>query len=557
MKHPSMRSVFRKEISSMVSDSDETVDNLKDARGRDTNKEDLGASALQKEEVEPIERSPSLGRANALLDAVAAISGQMEALAVAEEAAKQIVRFIDADVAAISRWDEVMGVVVLWAEYKRGQTIKSQVPFLPYHISDYPTTGLVLLTTTPTQLHIDDPDIDEAERTMMEGVNAKSMLMLPLFAQERVIGLIEIFQVRNTRKFTQDEIAHVRVLAEHAGISLDRAVLYAKTKQRASDLESIRQASLTLTASLDEEKVFMAIMESALRLSPDAMDTHIFTYEDNKLTYGASLWADGRERPAYKTLRENGLTYSVAQSGEIIVVDDASLSPLYQGTSWVEAGWKGSIIGLPLKTGDKVIGVMNIAHRTPQDFTEDRLRVLGLLSDQAAIAIVNVRLHNMVKRQARTDTLTGLANRRAFDERLEDEIRRSSRYEHHFTLFMMDLDGFKRINDTYGHPKGDQALSLLGECFMKTVRDTDFIARFGGDEFVLILPETEKEIANKLAKKLSKTVAKFPFPWKSEKKPLPLTLTVGMASYPSDGKSAEDLITAADIDLYNNKKKNT
>jgi diguanylate cyclase (GGDEF)-like protein len=555
MKNPSMRRVFRKETSSMKSDPDETVDNLKDARGEDTSEEDLRNAALQKEEVEQIERPPSLGRANALLDAVAAISGQTEVRAVAEEAAKQIVQFIDADIAAISRWDEVMGVVVLWAEYKRGQTTKSQVPYLPYHIADYPTTGIVLLTTSPTQLHIDDPDIDEAERTMMEGMNAKSMLMLPLFAQERVIGLIEIFQVRGFRKFTQDEVAHIRVLAEHAGISLDRAVLYAKTKQRASELESIRQASLTLTASLDEEKVFTAIMENALRLSPDATDTHIFTYEDDTLTFGASLWADGRKRPAFKTLREDGLTYSVARSGEIIVVDDASQSPLFQGTNWVEAGWKGSIIGLPLKTGDKVIGVMNIAHRTPQDFTEDRLRVLGLLSDQAAIAIVNVRLHNMVKRQARTDTLTGLANRRAFDERLDEEIRRSSRYAHHFTLFMMDLDGFKRINDTYGHPKGDQALSLLGECFMKAVRDTDFIARFGGDEFVLILPETEKEVANKLASKLSKTVEKYPFPWKSKKKPLPLTLTIGIASYPIDANSAEDLIAAADIDLYHNKKK--
>jgi diguanylate cyclase (GGDEF)-like protein len=539
----------------MVSDLDETVDNLKKARGPDTSQEDFIDSARQKEEDEYIEKPPSLGRADALLDAVAAISGQTEVRAVAEEAAKQIVHFTDADIAAISRWDEILGVVVLWAEYKRGQTTKSQVPYLPYHISDYPTTGLVLLTTSPTQLHIDDADIDEVERTMMEGVNAKSMLMLPLFAQERVIGLIEIFQVRGARTFTQDEIAHVRVLAEHAGISLDRAVLYAKTKQRASELESIRQASLTLTASLEQDKVFTAIMENALELSPDAMDTHIFTYQDDKLTFGASLWVDGREGPAYKTVRENGLTYSVARSGEVIVVEDASQSPLFEGTQWVSSGWKGSIIGLPLKAGDKVIGVMNIAHRTPQDFTEDRLRVLGLLSDQAAIAIVNVRLHNMVKRQARTDPLTGLANRRAFDERLDEEIRRSSRYEHHFTLFMMDLDGFKRINDTYGHPKGDQALSLLGECFMKTVRDTDFIARFGGDEFVLILPETEKKVANKLARKLSKTVEKYPFPWKNEPPPLPLTLTIGMACFPTDAKNAKDLIAAADTALYNNKKK--
>jgi diguanylate cyclase (GGDEF)-like protein len=541
----------------MASEHDETVDSLKDARETHARQEKPEDLASQGEDADQIAKLPRLGWANALLDAVAAISGQMEVRAVAEEAAKQIVHFTGADIVAISRWDQVLGVVVLWAEYKRGQSSTTQVPYLPYHISDYPTTGLVLLTAVPTQLHIDDPDIDETERVMMEGVNAKSMLMLPLFAQERVIGLIEIFEVKGVRRFTQDEIAHVRVLAEHAGISLDRAVLYAKTKQRASDLEAVRQASLTLTASLEQEEVFTAIMESALRLSPDAMDTHIFIYQDGKLTFGASLWVDGREGPAYKNVREDGLTYSVARLGEVIVVDDASQSPLYQGTDWEDSGWKGSIIGLPLKIGERVVGVMNIAFRTPQEFTEDRLRVLGLLSDQAAIAIVNVRLHNMVRQQARTDPLTGLANRRAFDERLDEEIRRSSRYEHHFTLFMMDLDGFKRINDTYGHPIGDKALNLLGECFIKTVRDTDFIARFGGDEFVLILPETEKEVADQLAKKLSKTVGGYPFPWKSAEAPLPLTLTIGMACYPIDAKNAEDLISAADMDLYKNKKKKT
>jgi diguanylate cyclase (GGDEF)-like protein len=515
----------------------------------------LDASSPRPDKEDQSAKSPALGRASALLDAVAAISEQMEVRAVAQEAAKQIVQFTNADVAAISRWEEELGVVALWAEYRQGQVTTSPVPYLPYQVSAYPSTEQVLKTAVPLQLEADDPDVDEVEHEMMRGLGAKSMLMVPLFAQERVIGLIEIFELKQARKFTPDEIAQVRVLAEHAGISLDRAVLYASTRQRASELEAIRQASLSLTASLEQEEVFTAIMESALRLSPDAMDAHIFIYQDKELVFGAALWADGREGPAYKTLREDGLTYSVARSGEVMVVENASQHSLFEKTHWVEDGWKGSIIGLPLKTGFRVVGVMNIAYRTPQNFTEERLRVLGLLSDQAAIAIVNVGLHNLVRRQARTDPLTGLANRRAFDERLDEEIRRSNRYEHPFTLFMMDLDGFKRINDTYGHPEGDKTLSLLGEALMKEVRDTDFIARFGGDEFVLILPETEKGVAKKIAGKLIKMVSKYPFPWKAEKNPLPLTLTIGIASYPAEAKKAEDLIAAADNDLYIKKNK--
>jgi len=494
--------------------------------------------------------SQSLGGASALLDAVAAISAQLEVRAVAQEAAKQIVQFTNTDACAISKWDVDMGIVVLWAEYKRGQNITSPVPYLPYKISEYPTTERVLNSSVPAQIHADDPKADKGERLMMEGMKAKSMLMLPLFAQERTIGLIEIFEIKRSRVFKQEEITTVQVLANHAGISLDRADLLAETKQRASELEAIRQASLSLTASLEQEDVFKAIMESALRLSHDSMDAHIFIYQDKILTFGAALWAEGIKGEIYTETREDGLTYTVARSGEVVTVEEVTQHSLFKDTDWLKSEWKGSIVGLPLKIGTRVVGVMNIAYRKPQEFTKDKLRILGLLADQAALTIVNARLHKMVSKQARTDPLTGLANRRAFDERLDEEIRRSSRYKHPFVIFMMDLDGFKRINDTYGHPTGDKTLRMLGKCFLETVRDTDFVARFGGDEFVMVFPETEKAYAKKVAKKLVQAVNDYPFPWKSEKIPLTLSITVGVACYPSDGENAEDLIAAADVALY-------
>jgi diguanylate cyclase (GGDEF)-like protein len=119
---------------------------------------------------------------------------------------------------------------------------------------------------------------------------------------------------------------------------------------------------------------------------------------------------------------------------------------------------------------------------------------------------------------------------------------------------MIDLDDFKRINDTYGHPTGDQALRTLGECFIKNVRDTDFIARYGGDEFIMILPETEKSHAERIARKLIQTVENYPFSWKSEEDALPLTLTVGIACYPSNADTAKGLMAFADQQLYKEKE---
>lgn len=441
-------------------------------------------------------------------------------------------------------------MVALWAEYRKDHGAPSQVPYLPYDVMDYPQTERVLNTGKPVQLTIDDPEIDQAEKTLLLGQGAKSMLMLPLVAQEYIIGLIEIFHAKRPHIYTEDEIAHVQVLANHSGMSLDRAILLSEAKQRASELEAIRRASLSLTASLDQQAVFKAILESALHLSHDALNAHIFLYQAGEVTFGAARWADGREETDFQTVREDGLTATVADSGEVVMVEDMTTHPLYGNSPWVEAGWKGSIVGLPLKTGDRVVGVMNVSYRRPQKFTEDRLRVLGLLADQAALAIDNARLHNIVSLQARTDPLTGLANRRAFDERLDEEIRRSSRYNHPFVLFMIDLDRFKQINDTYGHLMGDKALQLVANGIAEAVRDTDFSARYGGDEFVLILPETKREHAIDIVVKITTVIDSLPPPWADQEDPLQLSLSVGTACFPEHGLDGEGLVAAADLALY-------
>ncbi|MEJ2759100.1 MAG: diguanylate cyclase, partial [Anaerolineales bacterium] len=484
----------------------------------------------------------SAGNTVALLDAVAAISAPLEVYQVAEEAARHIVQFTNADICAISRWNEEDDQISLWAEHYRGQSRGVQVPYLPYSASDYPTTKAVLESTQPKQVSIDDLNLDKGERVLMKGLSANTLLMVPLVAHEKTIGLIEIFGTSSDSSFSEDDIASIQVLAKHAGISLERARLLNEAKQRAAELEVIRQASLNLTASLEKEKVLQAILASALSLSPDALDAHIFINQDGELIFGSSLWANGKKGPAYKKVRKGGLTDTVARSGEVVAVSNVTTHPLYKGTNWLEAGWKGSIIGLPLKVGSRVVGVMNIAYKTQQDFSQDRLHLLGLLADQAAIAITNARLHDLVRHQAVTDTLTGLSNRRAFDNRLDEEIRRSNRYSHPFSLVMIDLDKFKIVNDTFGHVVGDRTLKSVAACLQMAVRDTDFVARYGGDEFAMILPETEKIQALVLKEKIANVVAACQMPWSEENEDIAITLSVGISCYPHDADTAEDLI---------------
>jgi signal transduction histidine kinase len=176
-------------------------------------------------------------------------------------------------------------------------------------------------------------------------------------------------------------------------------------EKRAAQLESLRQASLSLTASLDLSTVLDSILESALGMLRGGSSGHIFLYYPEyggRLDFGAALLADGRRGEVIALPRPGGLTYSVARSGEPILVDDMISHPIYQGAP---ASWNGSILGLPLKIGQRVVGVMNVAHREKYAFTHADLTLLRLLGDQAAIAIENARLFEQAATERRHITL--------------------------------------------------------------------------------------------------------------------------------------------------------
>ena len=484
-----------------------------------------------------------------LLESITAISSKLEVDQVAFEAARQIAAFLEADFCGISRWDVENRLARPFVYYaKESDTVKSEY-LVPYSLDDYPLSLWVLETSQVAQVHLDDPEGDAAEKGFLEEVGSCTVLLLPLFAQDQKIGLIEVYDNQRAHVFTDDQIARVQVLANHAGVAIERARSLKEAQQRANELEALRQASLSLIASLDLETVLYAILKSALGLMENALDAHVFLYDGDKVSFAAALWSDGSRGSPWKEVRENGLTYTVARSGEMIVVPDIEQHTLFQQAPSV---WKGAIIGIPLKIRERVVGVMNIAFHVPQEFDPGQLRVLNLLADQAALAIENARLHNLTMHQALTDPLTELANRRAFDQRLDEEIRRSNRYRHAFALMMIDVDGFKRINDTYGHPVGDKVLQALGKRMATVSRDTDFLARIGGDEFAMFLPETEIEEARLVAQKLEETILAYSGKW-VEGEDIRLSLSIGLAAYPDDAQDAETLISKADQNLYSTK----
>jgi len=178
---------------------------------------------------------------------------------------------------------------------------------------------------------------------------------------------------------------------------------------------------------------------------------------------------------------------------------------------------------------------------------ENDVHMLNAVAGPLAIAIDNARLHAEVKTMALTDAVSGLANRRAFDDLLTTELMRASRYGHPISLIILDLDSFKEYNDNYGHPAGDVRLKEIGEMLRENVREPDIAARYGGEEFAVILPNTTELGAVKLAERLREAAeARANQKNHSGGAISGYTISLGVATYPEDAKNVKDLLLAAD-----------
>jgi diguanylate cyclase (GGDEF)-like protein len=364
--------------------------------------------------------------------------------------------------------------------------------------------------------------------------------------KESLIKLLDILTA-SAEKISPEDNNRIQNIAREL---IDHQALLAILKQQTDELDALKKLSIHLTSSLDLPAVLDAVVSEAVRLIDNARDVNIFLYKNHKLSFGAALDADGTRNKPWSKPRSTGLTYTVARSGEMIIVENMQDHPLFQN---VPAHWIGSIIGIPLKVGNTIVGVMNLSRSTVGGYSTSELRLLSLLSDQAAVAISNASLHQMISRQAYSDTLTGLPNRRALDERLEEEVASARRNNYSFAVIMMDLDGFKAVNDTYGHTVGDDVLRLVFGEMARGVRTTDFLARYGGDELTLILSQTEMTSTQVVSEKIMEGMKKLKFRLPDGKR-LKLGISGGIALFPLHARSGPDLLRAADAALYHAKK---
>jgi diguanylate cyclase (GGDEF)-like protein len=316
-------------------------------------------------------------------------------------------------------------------------------------------------------------------------------------------------------------------------------------------LRDLIEVAKTVVSTLDLDTLLQAIMVSAMHYSETPAGS-VALYDNKKkelaLHAHRGLSAEFIKVDRW-SVNPGGLTEKILDSGEIFIVGDTHETPFFNNPVAVREGIR-ALICIPLIFQEEIVGVLYLDDFVPRNFERGKLELLSILSSFAALAIHNARLHNKTKLMAITDFLTGLYNHRYFQQIFNQELGRAKRYSKVMSIIILDVDDFKKFNDRFGHPVGDKVLVSIGEIISKSLRKVDFAFRYGGEEFVLILPETSLEHAILAADRLRERIARETEDAVPEAVGQAITVSVGVACFPDDGTSREDLFKLMDDFLY-------
>lgn len=320
-------------------------------------------------------------------------------------------------------------------------------------------------------------------------------------------------------------------------------------------LRDLIEVAKTVVSTLDLDTLLQSIMVSAMHYAETpAGSVALYDIKKRELSLHGSqgLSADFIKVDRW-SVTPGGLTERILASGEIFIVADTKETPFFNNPVAVKEGIR-SLICIPLVFQEEIVGVLYLDDFVPRDFERGRLELLSILASFAALAIHNARLHNKTKLMAITDFLTGLYNHRYFQQIFNQELGRAKRYQKVMSLVLLDVDDFKKFNDRFGHAVGDKVLVAIGEIINKSLRKVDFAFRYGGEEFVIILPETSLGHAVLAADRLRERIARETEDSVPEAADQAITVSVGVACFPDNGSSREALFTLMDNFLYQAKK---
>ncbi len=296
------------------------------------------------------------------------------------------------------------------------------------------------------------------------------------------------------------------------------------------------------------------IVRNAVALTRAESSTlRIFNVKTGKLHIKASHGASTGYLNQTPLKLGEGILGKVVLDGEAFITNDVSEERhcLYKELAKKEG--INSIISVPLKTVATTIGCLTVYRTTKDKFTDSELLILNILASQSTEAIEKTKLLEDLKKQATYDLLTEIYNRNYIMKRLEEETKRATRHKLIYSIIFLDIDNFKNFNDEHGHLYGDKLLVDMVALINSNLRKNDIIGRYGGEEFIILAPETDKKGGLTLVKKILESVNDYSFTGKGGNVEN-VSFSAGVAAYPADGKTAEELISKSDEAMYTAKK---
>ncbi len=379
-------------------------------------------------------------------------------------------------------------------------------------------------------LALADEDLDSFLPAVMTRID--DYLLLPLNAKRLLFALEKAVDRREQVE---------RLL--HATMELD---------QTTEELSYFINVGKALTSTLDTGSILNIIMEKTSELVKAEAGSVLLLDEDtNELYFELTEGEKKNDLKRFRLKVGEGIAGWVAQHGESIIVEDVATDPRFCNRIDDSLNFRTrSILCVPLKSKGKILGVLEVINRIDgKPFGQKDLDLVLTLVDQASIAIENSLLYRKATELAITDGVTQLYNFRYLHQALDVEISRSNRYRTEVSLIFLDLDYFKKVNDRFGHLVGSQALVEVGNILRRSLRPMDVICRYGGDEFIVVLPETGPQSALGTAERLRTTVESYTF-HADTGEAFRLTASFGIASYPNHVKDKNELIQLADQSMY-------
>ncbi len=388
-------------------------------------------------------------------------------------------------------------------------------------------------------------------------VLVKAVCAVPLQEQSGQLRGVLLADRLEAEAFTDGDEQLLTTLAREVLRALEVERVLGEVRRGRDEKARFFRAIEELNRAVDPGAVFAAVVENARALGALDFVAVTLVQEENgarvhrvaKVAGSPTARAlEGRSFPDNNGLVANVVRYGAPLPGRAlpnmeqkIVFDDGT-----------EVRGLGALRILPLVAADRILGTLVAGTKSRGALGEDVLRMLEVLAIQAAQAVLRAQLFEQTERLATIDGLTALANRRTFQSRAAQALAQARRYGRACAVLITDIDHFKTVNDTYGHPAGDVVLRGVAQMLREQARDTDVVARYGGEEFAVVMPETDLRGALVIAERLREAVAARAF--QTDLGPVRVTLSLGLAASPQDGTEMDALVQLADACLYRAKR---